>query len=253
MSESFKILARNHYLSTSVGLVREWRTQDVVSFSQLIDFTTVGNARDRYKSQGSAAPSYTAFIVGAVASALREHPKLNRIIYRGLTGYRWVQFDHIDVAVAVEVVEGDLDIAYASIIRNADQLGLGGIADALLKLASAPKDDLQLRRLSRFPAPVAALLARSTRLHPKLWVRFRGGSCAVTSPGKYGVEGISAKTSWPLTFAFGKVAERPMVVDGCCVPRRSVVLSMAWHRELTTGAVAVRFFDQIVQNLQGPW
>ncbi|MGH9344803.1 MAG: 2-oxo acid dehydrogenase subunit E2 [Terriglobia bacterium] len=253
MAKSFKMLERNHYLSTQVGLVREWSTQDVVSFSQLVDFTAVGSARDCCKSQGQAAPSYSAFIVDAVASALREHPKLNRMVYRGPTGYRWVQFDSIDVAVAVEVVEGNLDIAYASIIRNADQLGLHGIADALLKLASAPDDDLQLKRLRRFPAPLTALLARSTRLHPKLWVRFRGGSCAVTSPGKYGVEAISAKTSWPVTFAFGKVAERPMVVNGCCIPRLSVILSMAWHRELTTGAVAVRFFDQIVQKLQAPW
>lgn len=253
MPKSFKMLERNHYLSTHVGLVKEWCTQDVVSFSQLVDFTTVENARDRYKSQGQVAPSYTAFIVDAIAFALRDHPKLNRIVYRGLAGYRWVQFDSIDIALAVEVVQGDLDIAYASIIRNADQLGLDGIAGTLLKLASAPDNDLQLKRLRRFPAPFAALMARSTRLHPKLWVRFRGGSCAVTSPGKYGVEAISAKTSWPLTFAFGKVTERPMVVNGCCVPRRSVVLSMAWHRELTTGAVAVRFFEQIVQKLQGPW
>lgn len=253
MPKSFEMLARNHYLSTHVGLVKEWCTRDVVSFSQLVDFTAVGSARDRCKLNGQPAPSYTAFIVDAIAFALRDHPKLNRIVYRGLTGYRWVQFDSVDIAVAVEVVDGDLDIAYASILRNADRLGLDGIADALLKLASAPDNDLQLKRLRRFPAPLAALLARSTRLHPKLWVRFRGGSCAVTSPGKYGVEAISAKTSWPLTFAFGKVTERPMVVNGCCVPRRSVVLSMAWHRELTTGAVAVRFFEQIVQKLQAPW
>lgn len=249
MARSFKMLDRNHYLSTHVGLVREWSTQDVVVFSQLVDFTAVEAARSSQKSLGLTAPSYTAFVVDAVALALREHPKLNRIVYRGPMGYRWVQFERIDIGVAVEVVEGDLDIAYASIVRDADRLGLDGIAEALLKLASAPKDDLQLKRLRRFPPALAALLARCTRLHPKLWVRFRGGSCAVTSPGKYGVESISAKTSWPVTFAFGKVTERPMVVDGCCLPRRSVVLSMAWHRELTTGAVAVRFFDDIVQRL----
>lgn len=249
MAKSFKMLDRNHFLSTSVGLVKEWSSQDVVTFSQLVDFTAVEAARDARKRQGLAAPSYTAFVVDAVASALRNHPKLNRLIYRGPMGYRWVQLERIDIGVAVEVVEGDLDIAYASIVRDADRLGLDGIAGALLKLASAPKDDLQLKRLRRFPPWLAAFLARSTGLHPKLWVRFRGGSCAVTSPGKYGVESISAKTSWPVTFAFGRVTERPMVVEGSCLPRRSVVLSMAWHRELTTGAVAVRFFDDIVRKL----
>ena len=43
-----------------------------------------------------------------------------------------------------------------------------------------------------------------------------------------------------------------MVVDGHCVARRSAVLSMSWHRELTTGAVAARFFEQIVVQLNRP-
>jgi pyruvate/2-oxoglutarate dehydrogenase complex dihydrolipoamide acyltransferase (E2) component len=45
------------------------------------------------------------------------------------------------------------------------------------------------------------------------------------------------------------VRERPMVVNGACVPRRSATLSLSWHRELTTGAVAARFFEQIVRQL----
>lgn len=250
MTQSFRLLERNHYLSTQVGLVKEWRAQDAVSFSQLVDFTAVEAERDRRKAAGLARPSYTAFVIDSIARSLRDHPKLNRIVYRGLTGYRWAQFEQIDMAVAVEVVEDDLDIAYASILRNADQLGLDRISDALTQLASAPTDDPQLKRLRRMPAALTAFLARATGTHPKLWVRFRGGSCAVTSPAKYGVESVAAKSCWPVQFAFGRVKERPMVIDGGCVPRRSVVLSMCWHRELTTGAVAARFFEQIIQQLQ---
>jgi pyruvate/2-oxoglutarate dehydrogenase complex dihydrolipoamide acyltransferase (E2) component len=53
-----------------------------------------------------------------------------------------------------------------------------------------------------------------------------------------------------LQFNFGQVAERPMVIDGACVARRSVYLGLSWHRELTTGAVAARFFAQVIQQLQ---
>jgi pyruvate/2-oxoglutarate dehydrogenase complex dihydrolipoamide acyltransferase (E2) component len=247
------MLEKNHYLSTYVGLMKEWRTRDVGAYSQLVDFTAVERERDRRKAQGLARPSYTAFVIDSVARALRQHPKLNRIVYRGLTGYRWVQFEQVDVSVAVEVVDGDLDIAYASIIRNADQIGLDGITEALVRLAEAPTDDRQLKRLRRFPAGLAVLLARATGLHPKLWVRFRGGSCAVTSPAKYGIESVSAKSCWPLEFAFGRVRERPMVVDGSCVPRQSAMLSLCFHRELTTGAVAARFFEQVVQHLEQGW
>ena len=250
MANSYRLLDQNHYLRTQVGLVKEWRAQDVVVFSQLVDFTAVEKERDCRTAEGLVRPSYTAFVIDSIARALRDHPKLNRIVYRWLTGYRWAQFEPVDIAVAVEVVEGDLDIAFASIIRDADHIGLDRIADALLQLASASADDPQLKRLRRFPAALTALLARATGLHPKLWAHFRGGSCAVTSPAKYGVESISAKSCWPVQFAFGRVRERPMVVDGSCVPRRSAVLSMSWHRELTTGAVAARFFEQIIQQLE---
>ena len=250
MANSYKLLDRNHYLSTQVGLVKEWRAQDAVSFSHLVDFSRVESERERRKAAGLVKPSYTAFIVDSIARALQDHPKLNRIVYRGLAGYRWAQFNQIDMAVAVELVEDDVDMAYASIIRNADQIGLDGIMAALQRLASAPADDPQLKRLARFPAGVVSTLARATGLHPKLWVHFRGGSCAVTSPAKYGVESVSVKSCWPVQFAFGRVKERPMVVNGHCVPRPSATLSMSWHRELTTGAVAARFFEQIIQQLQ---
>jgi len=250
MDAPYKFLERNHYLSTHIGLVKEWRTQDVVTFSQLVDFTEVESEQARRKAAGLAKPTYTAFIADSIARALRDHPKLNRIVYRGLSGYRWVQLKQIDIAVAAELVEGDLDIAYASIIRNADQIGVDGIAQQLLQLASAPGDDPQLQRLRRFPAALTVALARITGLHPKLWVLYRGGSCALTSPAKYGVECITVKTSWPVQFAFGRVAARPMVIDGRCEARRSAILSMSWHRELTTGAAAARFFYHVVMQLQ---
>jgi pyruvate/2-oxoglutarate dehydrogenase complex dihydrolipoamide acyltransferase (E2) component len=246
----YKVLDKNHYLSTQVGLVKEWRAQDVVSFSQLVDFTSIEQERSRRSAAGLARPSYTAFIVHSIAKALLDHPKMNRIVYRSLTGYRWAQFDRVDIAVAVEVVQNGVDMAYASIIRNAGQMDIEGIHAALVQLAAAPADDKQLKRLQRMPAGLTAFLARATGRHPKLWVRFRGGACALTSPAKYGGEAVTVKSCWPLQFAFGQVAERPMVVEGACVARRSAYLALSWHRELTTGAVAARFFAQVIQQLQ---
>lgn len=250
MAPGYRFLKSNHFLSTHVRLVKEWEKQDVVSFSQLVDFTEIERERQDRSGKALSKPSYTAFIVDSIARTLRRHPKVNRIVYRGLTGYRWAEFERVDVAVAVEVVEGDVDVAYASIIRDADQIGIDGIAAALEKLSVAPADDKQLSRLKRFPPIFAAALARGTGLHPKLWVRFRGGACAVTSPAKYGIEAVAAKTSWPLQFAFGRVKERCIAVDGACVARRSANLSLCWHRELATGAVVARFFEDIVQDME---
>ena len=216
--DTYRLLPRNHYLSTQIGLVKEWRDHDAVAFCQLVDFTAVERERDRRRSEGRPKPSYTAFVIASIVHALRDHPKLNRLVHRSFTGYRWVQFKEIDIAVAVEVIEGDLDISYATIIRNADQIGLEGIANALSEVASSPSEGEQFKRLTRFPATLAALLARATGLHPKLWVRFRGGSCGITSPAKYGIETVLAKSCWPVQFTYGKVKARPMVVDGQCYP-----------------------------------
>jgi pyruvate/2-oxoglutarate dehydrogenase complex dihydrolipoamide acyltransferase (E2) component len=250
MTRAYRLLKPNHYLSTHIRLVKEWNTQDVVTFSQLVDFTGVERVRDSRKSQNLSKPSYTAFVIDAIAQALRNHPKVNRIVYRSLAGYRWAQFERVDIAVAVEVVEDGLDVAYARIIRDADHLGLGGIADELLQISKSPGDQGEVKRLRMLPAPLIAFLARCTKLHPKLWVPFRGGCCSVTSPSKYGVENVAVKSSWPLQFAFGRVQDRPMVVSGACVPRRSAFVSMGWHRELTTGAVAARFFHDVVRQLE---
>jgi pyruvate/2-oxoglutarate dehydrogenase complex dihydrolipoamide acyltransferase (E2) component len=250
MSSAWHLLKPNHYLSTHARLIKEWQNQDVVAFSQLVDFTSIVEARIRRVTEGRVKPTYTAYILEAIAKALRANPKMNRIVYRGLTGYRWAQFETVDTAVAVEATDGDVDIAYATIIRKADEQGVDALAEALRRVSTAPADDPQLRRLRRLPAAITGALARGTGLHPKLWARFRGGSCALTSPAKYGIENVLVKSCWPIQFAFGNVKQRAMVVDGQCLPRHSAMLSMSWHRELTTGAVAARFFEDIVQRLQ---
>src|ERR1700680_1285662 len=111
MGDSYRFLARNRYLSTHKGLVNEWRAQDVVAFTQLVDVTEVELERSGREAAGLLKPSYTAFVVHSIAQALRDHPKVNRIVYHGLGGYRWAQFEQVDMAVAAELVEGDLDIA----------------------------------------------------------------------------------------------------------------------------------------------
>jgi pyruvate/2-oxoglutarate dehydrogenase complex dihydrolipoamide acyltransferase (E2) component len=249
-SSAWHLLKPNHYLSTQVRLIREWQNQDAVAFSQLVDFTRIVEARRRRATEGRLKPTYTTYVLDAIAKTLRDHPKMNRIVYRGLTGYRWVQFESVDIAVAVEATDGDVDIAYATIVRNADKHGVEALTEILHRLSAAPADDPQLNRLRRFPPAITGALARGTGLHPKLWARFRGGSCALTSPAKYGIESVIVKSCWPVQFSFGNVKERPMVVDGSCVPRSSAMLSMSWHRELTTGAVAARFFEDIVRRLQ---
>ena len=116
---------------------------------------------------------------------------MNRIVYRGLTGYRQVPSEN------------------ATLIRNADEQNVDALTEILRRVSTAPSDDPQRNRLRRFPPAITGALARGTGLHPKLWARFRGGSCALTSPAKYGIESVVVKSCWPVQFTFGNVSERP--------------------------------------------
>ncbi len=106
MSSAWHLLKPNHYLSTHARLIKEWQNQDVVAFSQLIDFTRIVEARLLRAAEGRRKPTYTACVLDAIAKTLRDHPKMNRIVYRSLTGYQWAQFENIDIAVAVEAIDG---------------------------------------------------------------------------------------------------------------------------------------------------
>jgi hypothetical protein len=66
----------------------EIRPGNTVTFLHEVDLSEVENVRLAAKAAGSEAPSYTAFVVKAVALALRDCCYANRRIW----GWRWVPF-----------------------------------------------------------------------------------------------------------------------------------------------------------------
>jgi hypothetical protein len=79
---------------------------------------------------------------------------MNRIVYRSITGYQLAQFENVDIAVAVEAVDGEVDISYATIVRKADEIGVDGLAEILQRAF----DDPQLNRLCRLPLAMTGAL-----------------------------------------------------------------------------------------------
>ncbi len=83
-------------------------------------------------------------------------------------------------------------------------------------------------------------------------MKHRGGSVLITSPAKYGVDLLAAKSSWPLTFTFGLVRERPVVRAGHLAVAPTFHLCLQWDRRLQPGAVMARFFARVVAHLEQP-
>src|SRR4051812_42177430 len=102
---TFSIEPRNKFSEATRAIVEyEIRPGNTVSFTAEVDLTEVEAVRAGAAGQVRKA-SYTAFVVKAVALALRDFPYANRRVCRRAwlpLGARLQKFHNCDVAVAVE-------------------------------------------------------------------------------------------------------------------------------------------------------
>ena len=93
------------------------------------------------------------------------------------------------------------------------------------------------------PGPLARFIFRLPYRFPKLWVKWRGGAAMVSSPAKYGVDGIVGSWTAPLGVSFGFVRDRPIVRDGEVVAAPTMNLVLNFDRTVMAGAQASKFFE----------
>ena len=230
-----------------------------VLFSSEIDLT--GIDRMRAAAAPGATPSYTAFVAKAVARALKEFPYANRRIYRpfGLPFLSYFQaFHDTDVAVAIERdLPGEYSSAYIEVLRDVDTLALGDITLTLRKVAtmdlSASEQWRSFHRIgTKLPGWLAGFLVGLPVHLPEMWKKYRGGAAMISSPAKYGVDGIVGAWTHPLGFSFGLAQMKPVVKDGQVVARNAFTFAMNWDRRVMAGAQAARFFSRICELLREP-
>lgn len=250
-----EVLPFDRWQASMNGLVGEVARTDVVAFTSLVDATAIAERRELAERMGPK-PSYTAFVVQAISAALREHPAMNRLLLpRWPFRFRPIQLHDVDAVVAVERVQGGKDSVYAGIIRDSDRKSVSEISGELHALSIRDESEDErlnffMRIVRKLPSFLARFLIDLPTRGPGLWRKHRGGAFALTTVGKYGVDSINAKWPWPLTFTFGEVKKRALVVDGKVEARLSFHLTLAWRRELCNGAPAARFFRTIVRGLE---
>jgi hypothetical protein len=256
---AYRLEPKNRFFEATRAIVEyEIRPGNTVSFLAEVDLTEI--ERIRADAPGGRRPSYTAFVVKAVALALREFPYANRRVYRRpwipFFGARLQRFHRCDVAVAVERdFPGAESTAFIDIIRDADRAMLGDITEALHALSVCDvTTNKQWREFSglitRLPCWRSALLIRLPCFLPNLWVKYRGGAALISSPAKYGVDVVVGSWSHPLGVSFGLVKPRPVVRDGAVVVRTVFALTLNFDRRVMAGAQAARFFKRVVEALE---
>ena len=255
---TYEIEPRNKFAEATRAIVEyEIRPGNTVSFASEVDLTDIERVR---ACAGEARPSYTSFVVKAVALALRDFPYASRRVWRrpwGLPlGARLQAFQRCDVAVAVERdFPGSESTAFIDMVRDADAATLEEITGKLQDLATCDAStNAQWREFSgvitRMPVWLATSLIRLPCFVPSLWVKWRGGAALVSSPAKYGVDVVVGSWSHPLGISFGLVKPRPVVVDGAIVARTTFTLTLNFDRRVMAGAQAARFFRRIVERLE---
>lgn len=241
---------------------REMRWDHTCSVVAEVDLTNVERVRASAAAAGRPKPSYTAFVVKAVALALREHPCANRRLVKrwwlpfGRPCYQ--QFRTSDVALGIERKVPDAEcVAYTEIVRSADELSLDQITERLRAMANSTLETSEQWRGfhalgTKVPTWLAKRIASLPLYFPSLWRKWRGGAAMISSPGKYGADAVLGTWHCPLGVSFGVVKQRPVVRDGQIVAAPTFVLYLNFDRRLLAGGPAGRFFHSLVRFLENP-
>ena len=162
-------------------------------------------------------------LIKAVARALRELPEFNAVWEKE----QIVRKEAVHVGMAISLRGGGL---IAPALRDADRQSL----DELMRNFQ----DLVRR-------------ARSGGLRSS---ELSDATITITSLGDQGVDAVFGIIHPPQTalVGFGRIAERPWIVDGLVVPRPLVTASLSADHRATDGHQGARFLAAIDRLLQRP-
>jgi pyruvate dehydrogenase E2 component (dihydrolipoamide acetyltransferase) len=203
-------------------LTRSWQERPQVTLITDLDATNLVNARAQLNAEPDVKVSYNAFLVRAVALALRDHPEANVT----LTDEGLQQRDQINVGLAVDTERGLM----VPVLHDADAKNLLEIDRKLKALAQRALDGDSLPD------------------------ELTGGCITVTNLGMYEIDAFTPiiNPSESVILGVGQIAAKPVVIDGEIVIRQMMTLSLGFDHRVIDGAPAARFLQRIKRLLERP-
>jgi pyruvate dehydrogenase E2 component (dihydrolipoamide acetyltransferase) len=162
----------------------------------------------------------TDLLVEAAAQALARHPRLSASWQNGAL----VAGGGVNVGVAVATADG----LVVPVIHGADRLSLAEISARRRELAGA---------------------ARAGSLRPG---DVHGGTFTISNLGMYGVDAFQAIVNPPQAaiLAVGRIAERPVAVDGALAARPVLTLTVSFDHRVVDGARGAQFLDTLASLVE---
>lgn len=194
------------------NIAASWRAIPHIHVGGEIDAAGIIEARRAVSLAPSERVTVTDLLVLAVARALRDVPRVNG-------GSERV---HLALAVATE------ETVVAPVLRDVAELGLEAIARERGRLVEA---------------------ARAGQLDPR---ELGGATCTLTNLGSYPVDFFAPIVSGPQVamIATGRVAEKPVAVDGMLAVRARVWVNVALDHRAVDGEAGGRFLAALAQRIQ---
>lgn len=254
MSNNYHTQPTDKFFKANASIVEfEIDISSTATLLNLVDLTKIEILRQSYEKN---KPSYTVFVAKAVAIALMDFPEVNRRFFRpfGVFPRRFQVFEKVDIAIASEVTDTKLaHIAYIAVIKDVQNKSLNQIQDWLLAFRNTESVEqwkVYSSLITKLPSLISRSLIRMPVYFPKLWVKYRGGVCTISSPAKYGVDGLVAAWSSPIGVSFGFVKERAIVKDRKIISAPCFNLTLNFDRRIISGAQGARFAARISEILE---
>jgi len=197
-----------------------------VTITTEVDMTEITKIRHRLSPEIAekthASLSHTDMLVKVVAMSLKEFPIVNSTIEDDEIKI----YEDVNVGVAVALDSGLI----VPVVRNADKKSLVEIVLCLKELVEK---------------------ARQNSLSPDA---VRGGTITVTNLGMYGVDVFTPIINPPESaiLGVGKIAEKPVIVNGQIVARTMMTLSLSFDHRIIDGAVAAQFLKKLKSIIENP-
>jgi pyruvate dehydrogenase E2 component (dihydrolipoamide acetyltransferase) len=192
-----------------------------------VDATDFVAARERMKAKYAKAwgfaPGYNDLLAKIVAQALVKFSYMNAQLH----GEEILFMDTVNMGMAVDTERGLL----VPVIKDAANKGL--------KEFGAEFRDLVEK-------------GRNNRILP---TSLEGGTFTITNLGMYDVDAFTPIINLPeaAILGVGKIAPKPVVVDGEIVVRQMWTLSLVFDHRLVDGAPAARFLQYVKQVIEDPY
>ncbi|AWB93744.1 dihydrolipoamide acetyltransferase family protein [Aeromicrobium chenweiae] len=189
-----------------------------------VDFTELFALRDQLRARGSAVPGLLAYLARFTVAALTAYPELNGEV--DTARQELIRYDGINLGVATQTERGLVVPAV-----------LGAHRLTTIEL------DAELRRLT-----AAARDGRATQSE------LTAGTFTLNNYGAFNVDGSAAIINHPQVgiLGFGRVIDRPWVVDGELAVRKIGQMSFVFDHRVCDGGVAAGFMRVVADAIENP-